>query len=66
MVVPYSSLHSLTSEPLGLTVAFSVAVVWATAEAGSVLTVGALGRVFSVWSAPVLVPPAFVAEMRKW
>jgi hypothetical protein len=32
-VVPYSNLHSLTSPPLGLTVAFSVAVVCVIEEA---------------------------------
>jgi hypothetical protein len=44
-VVPYSNLHSLTSPPLGFTVAFSVAVVWVTDEAAFVTTVGALGSV---------------------
>ena len=31
--MPYSSLHSVTSPPLGLTVAFRVAEVWAIADA---------------------------------
>ena len=66
VVVPYSSLHSLTSPPLGLTLALRVAVVWVTDAAGSLITVGALGRVLSVSSVPLLVPPALVAEMRKW
>jgi hypothetical protein len=39
-VVPYSNLHSLTSPPLGLTVALSVAAVWVIDEAASVTTVG--------------------------
>src|SRR5947209_20291136 len=39
-VVPYSNLHSSTSAPLGLTVAFSVALVWVIELAGSALTVG--------------------------
>ena len=45
-VVPYSNLHSLTSPPSGFTVAFSVAVVWATADAAFVTTVGAFGQRF--------------------
>jgi hypothetical protein len=45
VVVPYSNLHSVTSPPLGLTVAFSVAVVWVTALAFSLTTVGGLGSV---------------------
>ena len=64
--MPYSNLHSLTSPPLGLTVAFSVAVVWVTAEAALVTTVGGLGSVLSVRSEPLLVPPALVAEILKW
>ena len=40
MVVPYSSLHSVTSKPLGLTTPLSVALVVAMGLAGSVLTVG--------------------------
>ena len=64
--MPYSNLHSLTSPPLGLTVAFSVAVVWVTAEAALVTTVGAFGSVLSVRSEPLLVPPALVAEILKW
>ena len=65
-MVPYSSVHSLTSPPLGLTVPFSVAVVWVTAEAGSVTTVGGFGRVVNVRSEPELVPPAFLAVTLKW
>ena len=64
--VPYSKVHSVTLPPLGLTVAFSVAVVCPTAVAFSVTTVGAFGSVVSVSSEPVVVPPAFVAEIRKW
>ena len=44
--MPYSNLHSLTSPPLGFTVAFRVAVVWVTADAGFVTTVGAFGERF--------------------
>src|SRR5207253_2405396 len=40
--MPYSNLHSLTWPPFGLTVAFSVAPVFVTAVAASVVTVGAL------------------------
>ena len=64
--VPYSNLHSLTSPPLGFTVAFSVAVVWATDEAALVTTVGALGSVLNVSSEPLLVPPGLVATILKW
>jgi hypothetical protein len=66
VVVPYSSLHSVTSSPLGLTLAFRVAVVWVADEAAFVTTVGALGSVLSVSSEPVLVPAALAAEIRKW
>ena len=41
-MVPYSNLHSLTVPPSGFTVAFSVAVVWATGDAAFVTTVGAV------------------------
>ena len=44
--MPYSSLHSVTSPPLGLTVAFRVAAVWAIDDAGFVTTVGGFGRRF--------------------
>ena len=64
--MPYSNSHSLTSPPLGLTVAFRVAVVCAIGEAGLVTTVGAFGSVLSVSSEPLLVPPALVAEILKW
>ena len=64
--MPYSNSHFVTSPPFGFTVAFSVAVVCATAEAALVTTVGALGSVLNVSSAPLLVPPAFVAEILKW
>ncbi len=63
--MPYSSLHSLTSPPFGLTLPFNVAEVCVTPEAGSVTAVGAFGNVFSDASAPKLVPPAFVATTRK-
>ena len=43
-VVPYSSLHSVTSEPLGLTTPLSVALFAVTELAGSVLTVGLTGE----------------------
>ena len=62
---PYSSLHSVTSPPFGLTLPFNVAADCATADAGSVTTVGAFGNVFNVASAPKLVPPAFFATTRK-
>ena len=65
--MPYSSLHSLTSPPLGFTLAFEVADVCVTLPtAAPVVTVGGLGSVLNVWSLPLLVPPALVAEMRKW
>ena len=66
VVVPYSSSHLLTGPPLGLTVAFNVAVVWVTADAAFVTTAGAFGSVVSVSSEPLLVPPALVAEILKW
>jgi hypothetical protein len=50
---------------LGFTVAFSFAAVCVTADATPVTTVGGGGSVLNVWSEPVLVPPAFVAETRK-
>jgi len=65
-VGPYSNLHSLTWTPLGLTVAFSVAEVWVTAEAAPVTTVGGGGNsVVKVWSLPLLVPPTFFATTVK-
>ena len=63
---PYSNSHLLTSPPLGLTVAFSVAVVWVIDDAGLVTTVGGFGSVVNVSSEPVFVPPEFVAEILKW
>ena len=66
VVVPYSSLHSLTSALFGLTVALSVAEVCVTDEAGFVTTAGEASSVLSVSSVPGLVPPALVAETRKW
>ena len=63
--VPYSKRQSLTSPPFGLTVAFNAAVVCFTADAAPVSTVGGLGSVASVWSAPALVPPALVATTRN-
>src|ERR1039458_1279342 len=65
-VVPYSSLHSVTSMPLGFTLAFNVVVVCVSDDAFSVTTVGAFGSVSNVSSAPLLVPPALAAEIRKW
>ena len=53
VVVPYSNLQSLTSAPLGLTVAFSVAVAWLTGDAAPVTTVGA-GPVVNTHAAPTL------------
>jgi len=66
LVGPYSNLHSLIVPPLGLTVAFTVAEVRVTEDAGLVSTVGGLGSVVNVSSEPLLVPPALVAEIRKW
>jgi hypothetical protein len=51
---------------LGFTEAPSVADVWVTDGAEPVLTVGGLGSVFNEASPPWLVPPPFVAEIRKW
>ncbi len=65
-MVPYSNSQLLTSPPLGLTVALSVAVVWVIGEAGVVTTVGGFGSVLKVSSEPLLVPPAFVDEILKW
>ena len=64
--MPYSNLHSLTSPPLGLTLAFCVAEFWVTSEAAFVTTVGEFGSVLSGSSEPLLVPPALVAEILKW
>ena len=64
--MPYSSLHSLTSPPLGFTLAPSVAEVCVIDDAAPVVTVGGLGSVLNVCSLPLLVPPALVAVMRKW
>ena len=64
--MPYSSLHSVTSPPLGVTVAFKAAVVWVSEEAAFVTTAGALGGVVNVSSEPLVVPPALVAEILKW
>src|SRR6476646_6787405 len=53
MVVPYSSLHSVTSKPVGLTRPLSVALPAVTELADSVLTVGLTGEVpFSVARKP--------------
>ena len=43
--MPYSSLHSLTSPPLGFTLAPSVAEVCVIDDAAPVATVGGLGGV---------------------
>ena len=64
--MPYSNLHSLTSSLFGFTLAFNVAEVWVIAQAALVSTVGALAVAFELWSEPLLVPPAFVAEILKW
>src|SRR5579859_4231318 len=69
VVVPYSSLHSLTSKPLGLTLALSVALVGASELAASVLTVGLTGVLLLVLnsvSAPSELPRTFLATTRKW
>src|ERR1700746_3831289 len=67
MPVPYSNLHSATSEPLGLTTPLSVAVVGASELAGSVLTVGLTGVlvVLKLASAPSELPPRFLATIRQ-
>ena len=44
--MPYSSLHSVTSSPSGLTVAFRVAEVCVSADAGFVTTVGGIRQGF--------------------
>jgi hypothetical protein len=62
---PYSSRQLVTFPPFGLTVAFKVTVVCAIDEAEPVVTVGGLGSVLNVASAPWLLPPAFVAITRK-
>ena len=64
--MPYSNLHSLTAPPLGFTVALSVAVVCATADAAPVSARGGYGSVLNVPSRPLLVPPGLVAEILKW
>ena len=66
-MVPYSKWQSLTSPPLGLTVALSVAAVWVTDDAGVVTTVGGFTElVANVRSAPTAVPLEFVATILKW
>ena len=65
-MAPYSSLHSVTSPPLGVTVAFKAAVVWVTADAAFVTAAGRFGSVVNASSEPLLVPPALVAEILKW
>ena len=53
-VRPYSSLHSLTSPPLGLTVAFNVAAVCVIEDAAPVTTVGDFGSVvIDSWAVPL-------------
>ena len=64
--MPYSNVQALTSPPLGFTVAFNVAALCVIADAAFVTTVGGFGSVLNVWSEPLLVPPAFVAETLKW
>jgi hypothetical protein len=44
----------------------SMAGAFAVEDAGPLMTVGAFGSVLNVSSAPLLVPPAFVAEILKW
>ncbi len=66
LVVPYSNSHLRHFPAVRVHLAFSVAVVWATDEAGLVSTLGGFGGIVKVSSEPVLVPPAFVAEIRKW
>ena len=64
--MPYSNLHSLTSPPLGFTVAFRLAEDCVTDDAASVMTVGGLGGVLNSASEPLLVPPGLVAVILKW
>jgi hypothetical protein len=65
-VGPYSSLHAVTSPPLGFTLAFRIADVSVSEDAFSVMTVGRFGAVLNVSSAPLLVPEELVATIRKW
>jgi hypothetical protein len=51
---------------LGFTLACRVAALLVIEEAASVTTVGAGGSVFNASSEPLLVPPALLAEIRKW
>src|ERR1700676_638094 len=44
-VVPYSNSHFVTSPPSGFTVAFSLAAVWVTSDADTVVTPAGLGSV---------------------
>ena len=64
--MPYSKWQSLTAAPLGFTVAFNVAEVCVSEDAFFVSTVGEFGSALNVSSEPSPVPPAFVAEIRKW
>jgi len=57
VVVPYSTLHSSTAEPSGLTVAFAVALTCPTALAGTALTAGASACVVNVASGPNAASP---------
>ena len=67
--MPHSSLHSISGA--GLPVAFGFTLPWSVTELvvrleiPSVRTVGGLGNVANVWSAPWLVPLS-VAEILKW
>ena len=63
---PYSKWQSLTAPPLGLTVAFTLAEVCVTNEAGSVVAVGGTPSVVNAKSEPALSPPAFFAKILKW
>ena len=51
---------------MGVTVAFKVAVVWATDDAGLGSTVGGFGSVVNVSSTLATVLPELVATTRKW
>jgi ADP-dependent phosphofructokinase/glucokinase len=67
-VVPYSNSQAVTLAPLGLTVAFRVAVVCVTVVAVPVTTVGAgmtttSAGVLRVSFKPLLVPVELVAEI---
>jgi len=64
VVVP-SSKYQLVEWPEGSIVPASIAEVPVTAVGGPVTETG-LPDVVNVWSAPAVVPVAFVVTIRKW